>query len=461
MKGEQMVKKRILFILLALMLAVSVGLIGCGGGGEQEEEEEEEEGPTELLLGACLPETGQFAGFGQQGWGMQKAVDDINAEGGIYLSEWGKTVPVRLVIKNNESDAAKVGPLTTDLVLTDGVHALLSPDAPCDMHDPTTVVANQYGIPQVIPGGPLEPWYFGSQGGVAPDYTWFSGFSIGVPQPAPRDVDGYTMVDTWFKYMDEVDAAANTNMIAGVFACNDNDGSGWYADFPGLMEGYGMTVIGAEEELGLYADDPTQDFTSIVQAWMDADVEIIWGNSPGPHFGALWSTCVQMGFRPKIVCAARAALFPTDVLSWGLEPPLGWGVGIEVWWSPHYAVADGFVGIGGRTAASLAEDWATESGEPLNRGIGHGYHAAQIMLDAVERAGDVDGDAINAALAETDLDTISGWVKFDPETHFSAQPLSFGQWFSEDDTLTLYIVSSALDFIPEEREPIFPLDTLF
>jgi ABC-type branched-subunit amino acid transport system substrate-binding protein len=85
---------------------------------------------------------------------------------------------------------------------------------------------------------------------------------------------------------------------------------------------------------------------------------------------------------------------------------------------------------------------------------------AQVMLDAIERAGDVDGDAINDALATTDLDTINGWVKFDPETHFSAQPISSGQWFydeeNEDEPFTLHIVASALDFIPEEADPIFP-----
>jgi hypothetical protein len=42
-KGGEMLKKRILFILLALVLAVSISLIGCGGGQQEEEEEEEEE----------------------------------------------------------------------------------------------------------------------------------------------------------------------------------------------------------------------------------------------------------------------------------------------------------------------------------------------------------------------------------------------------------------------------------
>jgi len=457
-KEEKEVKNKILLILLAGVLALSVGLIGCAGEGE--EEEEEEQAPTEVVLGATLPITGIFANWGQQGFGMQKAVDDINAQGGIYLSEWDVTVPVELIIKNNESDFAQVGPLSTDLVLTDEVHALLSPWGFHGLHDATSMVANQHHIPQVICGGPFEVWYFGSQGGIAPDYTWFSGFSIAEPQPAPRNVPGYTLVDTCFMYMDDVNAAANTNMIAGVFASSDEDGRGWYNTFPPLMEDYGMTVVGADEELGLVPMDPPQDFTSIIDAWKDAGVEIVWGNCVGPFLGALLGQCYEEGFRPKIVMVGRAALLPVDVISWGSEPPLGWGVGVEVWWSPSYEAADGFVGIGGRTAASLAEDWATEVGEPLNQFIGPGYMGAQVMLDAIERAGDVDGDAINDALEATDLDTINGWVKFDPETHFSAQPISFGQWFydedNEDEPFTLYIVASALDFIPTEADLIFP-----
>jgi branched-chain amino acid transport system substrate-binding protein len=445
--------KKLLVISLAVVLVLAFSIVGCG---------EEPTAPTAVKLGATLPVTGIFAGFGQQGWGMEKAVEDWNAEyGGMYLSEWDVTVPVTITIKDNQSDSTQVGPQSTELVVTNGVHALLSPNAPCDLHDPTTSVANDNGIPQVIPGGPFEPWYFGSQGGSAPEYTWFSGFAIGEPQPAPRDVPGYTMVDTWFMYMDEVDALNTTNGIVGVFASSDSDGTGWYNTFPGLLTAEGYTVANVT---GLFPIEPMPDFTDMVHQWQAANVTILWGNCPGAHFGNLWSTCYAEGFRPKICLAARAALFPEDVASWGTTPPLGWGVGSEIWWSPGYDTADGFVGIGNRTSASLAAEWAAEPGNPpLNRAIGSGYLAAQIMLDAIYEAGDVDGDAINDALADTDMYTIKGWVNFDPVTHFSAQPLSFGQWFYDDveEEFTLYITASALSIIPEEEEPIFPLDELY
>lgn len=445
--------KKFVVISLAVVLVLASFISACTPT--------EPVAPTSVKLGATLPETGIFAGFGEQGYGMQKAVDDWNAEfGGMYLSEWDVTVPVTLTIKDNQSDPVQVGPQSIDLVVADGVHALLSPNAPADMHDPTTVVASDYEVPSIIGGGPFEPWFFGTQGGVAPDYTWFTGFAIGEPQPAPRDVPGYTMVDTWFMFMDEVDAKTETNKIVGVFASSDSDGTGWYNTFPGILTDEGYTVANVT---GLFAMDPMPDFTNMVQQFQAANVTILWGNCPGAHFGVFWETCHTEGFRPKICLAARAALFPVDVNGWGDDPPLGWGVGCEIWWSPTYQVSDGFVGIGNRTAASLAADWATETGDPLNRSIGTGYAEAQVMLNAIHDAGDVDGAAINAALAATDLDTINGWVEFGSTTHFSAVPLSFGQWFydaeaPENEWFTQYITNSALDIIEEEAPPIFPID---
>lgn len=446
--------KKVLFIALAAVLALSIGLIGCEG-----------EVTPKLKLGTTLPQGGMFAGFGQQGFGMQKAVDDWNdTYGGVSIG--GETWEVELIIKNNDSDPNLVGPQSQDLVLTDGVHALLSPNAPCDLHDPTTQVATDYEVPSIICGGPFEPWWEGSQNETAPPYTWFSGFAIGTPQPAPKNVPGYTMIDTWFMFMDDptVLALNNTNKIAGVFASSDSDGTGWYQAFPGLMEAYGLTVVGTNvtpTPIGFFPLSTT-DYSGMVSYWDTHNVEILWGNCPGAHFGMLIDECNLQGFQPKIVLAARAALFPTDVESWGTVPPLGYGVGCEVWWSPSYDPADGFVGIGGRTAASLAEDWYDEPGNPpLNRAIGTGYLAAQVMLQAIENAGSVDGDDINAALEAINMDTLCGNVNFDSTTHFSAQPLAFGQWFYDeenvDEPFYQYLTASALSEIPVEESPIFPL----
>ena len=73
--------KKILFILLAVMLAISVGLIGCTTPSQQEEEEEE---PEEWELPVLLPLTGPIAGYGLMGqWSAEYAAEQINAAGGI------------------------------------------------------------------------------------------------------------------------------------------------------------------------------------------------------------------------------------------------------------------------------------------------------------------------------------------------------------------------------------------
>jgi len=451
-------KKRNLIItvvVVVVIVGVVIGLVVSRPGGGPTPT-----APTKVVLGTVLPETGIFSGFGQQLFGMQKAVADWNAVyGGMYLSKWNVTVPVQLVDKDCQSIFGNVGPLATTLATTNKVNAFLAPNAPTDLHDPISVVANQYHVPEIICGGPFEPWYFGMRSNSTWPYTWFAGFAIGTPQPAPRNVPGYTMVDSWFSYMDAVGAHNNTNNIVGVFASTDADGIGWYATFPGILTAHNYTVANVSGQFSI----GTTDFSTIINGWKTANVTIIWGNCPGADFGNLYRACYEASFRPKIVCAARAALFPVDVASWGTTPPLGWGVGCEQWWSANYSPANNFTGIGNRTAASLAADFVNATGQPLNLAIGSGYMAAQVMLDAIHRAGDVNATLVNAAMATTNLNTIDGWVNFDPTTHFSAVPLAFGQWFFNNVTskFTYYTTASVLGIIPTQAAPLFPVSTLY
>jgi len=83
----------------------------------------------------------------------------------------------------------------------------------------------------------------------------------------------------------------------------------------------------------------------------------------------------------------------------------------------------------------------------------------QVLFDAVERAGTLDGAAINAALAETDLDTVNYRVVFDPDLHFSWIPLFVGQWQKTDQPWVweLEIAFSQHDFLDPTIEWIFPV----
>ncbi len=458
--------KRIHLLLVVALIAVLV-VSACGSepepttapeptaAPEQPAEPETEAGPEYIVIGTSAPMTGMFAGFGQGcTFGAQAAVDDINAQGGIYVKEFDRKIPVKYIVVDNESDPGKSGPLAEDLILRDKVDMLYSVDSSPSIHIPIAEVAEKHGVPHIVGGGPLEPW-FGARSETESkwSYTWFPGFGIATPPPEgdPRHgKPGYTIKDSWFAVLD--DFGDQTNKVAGVFATDEPDGIGWYGLFPGLLEEWGATVIGVEDKLGFYPLGTT-DFTSMCNAWKDAEVEILWGNVPGPEFGTLWRQCKQLGFNPKIVIVGRAPLFLVDVETWGGDLPQG--VGTEIWWDPEYTGP----GIGDTTPQSLADRWTEETGEPLNRGIGHGYAPMQVLFDAVERAGTLDKVAINEAMAETNLETVNYLTKFDPETHFSWIPLFVGQWQKTDADYVweLGITHSEHDFLAPSVDFIFPV----
>jgi len=434
--------KKLLFVCMVLVLVSGLIFGGCRAAP-----------PEAIRIGhaACL--TGMYAGFGGGGaFGMEAAVEDINKLGGVFVKEYGRKLPVELIIANCESDPTKAGTLVEDMVVRDKVHALAGPIRPPPINAPVAIVAERYKIPFTA-GNPMEPW-LGMRMEVTPpwEYSWLTGFRIATPVPPEdfRSVPGYTIMDIGLAILDQF--GEDTNKVAGVFASDDSDGVGWYGLFPAGLEAEGYNVIGEEDKLGLFPMDTT-DFTPIIKEWKKNNVEILWGNCPAPPFTTMWRQCQMLDFKPKMAYAARAALFWIDVDAFGGDLP--WGVGCESWWDPSYK---GCPGIGDTTPQSLFERWVEKSKEPLNPNIGWGYMAIQILLDAIERAGTLDGTAINQAMAETDLMTICHRVKFD-ENQFSAQPIYYFQWQKTDKPWVWepIIVVSHHDFIPITGEPIWPM----
>jgi len=439
--------KKFLLIPLAVVLVMALIFGGCKPAPK---------GPEEILIGTSAAMTGMFGGFGEGCvFGYRAAIEDINNQGGVYVEEYGTKLPMRLIVADNESNPAKVGTLAEDLVLRDKVRFLVSPDSPCEMHIPTSTVSERHKVPHIISGGPLEPW-LGVRQEVTPPwpYTWFTGFAIVIPAAEGdfrHDKPGYTSMDQWKGMLDAF--GDQTNKKVGVFASDDPDGIGWYGLFPPVLEEWGVDVLGEERNLGLFPMGTT-DFTPIINEWKDYGCEIIWGNCPAPDFGTMWRQCKTLGFQPKMVIAIRAHLFYIDINAWGGDLPLG--VAGDTWWTPNIKDSPG---IGGTTPQSLTDRWVGETGQPVNPAIGHGYPSIQILIDAIERAGTLDAEAVNEAIGETDLMTITHRVLFDKDEHFSRLPLIFGQWQKTDQPWVWEcpVIFSYHDFMPVEADPIFPV----
>ena len=89
--------KKVLFIALAAVLALSMGLVGCGG------ETVPPEGPDSIMIGTVrdLDEDQFIFDCYHGGPAMRWFVNKVNdEEGGIYLSKYDETVPLELVVRD-------------------------------------------------------------------------------------------------------------------------------------------------------------------------------------------------------------------------------------------------------------------------------------------------------------------------------------------------------------------------
>lgn len=428
-------------------VAVIIGLMAVGFACAHEQR-------AEIVIGVPAPQSGMYAGFGEGGvWGLQAAVDDINALGGVYVAEYGKNLTLRLVVRNTESDDTKAGTIAEDLILTSDVDFLAYGDQPPPMNAPIATQAQKYKVPYICTTGPAEPW-LAMRADAAGNwsYTWAAGL-FAIENPGDRPANGYTIADTWLAMLDEV--GDQTNKIAGVFASDDSDGIGWHDLFPGILEDNGYTVIDKGPESLLPTD--TNDFSPLIDDWVAAGVSVIWGNAPAPFVGTLLEQAYATeGFAPKLISIGRAPLFYDDVKSW--TGNVQCGVLVEIWWDPAWGDSPG---IGSTTPQSLAERYLVETDAlAVNRGIGAGYSIIQVLIDAVQRAGTLDADDVCAALASTDLATIRGRVAFDAN-QFSRGPLVYGQWQwdQEAEDWVCPIVLSKHDFIPTTGTVEFPIPT--
>jgi hypothetical protein len=192
-----------------------------------------------------------YAGFGIGGeFGVRAAVADLNAQGGISVAEYGRKLPVELVVVNSESDPIKAGALAEDLIVRDKCVALVSGHIPPPMMAPVATICQRYKVPYLHLGNPMEPAQ-ALRADASEEWThvWLGGFAIGTPAETGSyyDKPGYTIMSVCLNILGEFGYLTNRKM--GIFASDDSDGVGWYGVFSHkeVLRAQGYDLIGWEK----------------------------------------------------------------------------------------------------------------------------------------------------------------------------------------------------------------------
>ncbi|TCK99282.1 amino acid/amide ABC transporter substrate-binding protein (HAAT family) [Shimia isoporae] len=375
--------------------------------------------PT-LKVGHVSPRTGPLAGFAEADDFVLKGIEAAMSAG---LENNGKNWNIEIISKDSQSNPNRAAEVAADLILGEEVDIIVAASTP-DTVNPVSDQAEINEVPCITTDCPWQPYFFGRNGvpgeGFASTYHFFWGL---------EDVIG-AFLDMWGQ-------SGAAKKVGGLFP-NDADGNAWGDKELGLPKplaaaGYDLIDPGRYQPL-------SDDFSNYIAAFKDAGCEIVTGNMIPPDFATFWAQAAQQGFNPKVVTIGKALLFPSVIESLGDR---GDGLTSEVWWSPNHPFASSLTGA---SAKDLAMGYTSESGRPWTQPIGFKHALFEVVADVVKRAEDLeDPEAIVAAIAGTNLDTIVGPVNWanGPINNVTKTPLVAGQWQKAGDAFELQVVANA------------------
>lgn len=332
--------------------------------------------PKEIKIGTSVPLTGVGAAFGPYiKWGYSTPINDINKTGGVYISEYGKKLPVKLILYDDESRPEKAAQNVERLILRDEVHAILSPAGPPSVLAAGVIVERER-IPMISSLCPVRAFL---STGRQWTYAWDVFF------------DELDMTKTQFQIMDTV----RSNRKVALFTNNDPDGvvmgSLWNKHAPE----FGYEVV-------YHAKFPTgtTEFGDLIRRSQEGNAEIVIGQAYVPETIAFWRQMRVLGYRPKAAFLEKGA---EPMEWWQANGDAAQGTCVNGYWHP----ALDYPG-----AKDLRQRFEKDTNLPYSQHISDTYAASQIMLDAIERAGKLDPKAINDAITKTDKMFVVGRVKF-------------------------------------------------
>jgi branched-chain amino acid transport system substrate-binding protein len=342
-----------------------------------------------IVVGSTLSLSGAFAATGAiHKIAGEAFVDRLNAEGGLL----GR--PVRWVVRDDESDQAKVSTLYEQLISQDKVDLIIGPYATPNILSAMAVAArHKYVLPQ-------------HTAVLAPLLTYecqFPGWSIG---STPNEFVPNQLFDA---------VASLSTPPKRIAIVTNQNGSTDFVSYGSASNKVGAVSITGQRGLELVLEKRyppnTTDWASLATQIRDARPDLLINNGLGVDPVNLLQAMAQLQYKPPMMFS----LFPAP------GPPLGLG-----------ATADGLLSVSifepnqstldklGAKATTIVNDFkarATTAKLPytvFETQAAASWNAWEILVAGVKGAGPIDHTAICASLHSAGADTtFSGHLTFD------------------------------------------------
>jgi len=399
------VLKYILPLSLCLILLI-VAMPGCNG--EKEEPTTTKPTTTEpttptlpekesIVVGMSRSLSGPLAVIGDSAFKpiYETWVPMVNAEGGIYVEEYGKKLPIELIIYDDKSDVATMTRLTEKLILEDKVD-FLWPACGTSFLFAQAPIANKYGYVLIT-----------AEGGAT---------SIKDMLPSLPYVFVTLSFSDWYQVPVLADLLASKGVkTAYVAYIADLHGIEYSGVFGIELEKKGIEIVGIKS-----IPPDLKDLSSIIKDAKASGADAFLCEGYPDQVMPAMGTSIELGYNPKVWLGGPGVNFGFFHTTFGpmVEGVIGWTC---------------FARGSSPALDELADILYTGMPEEINDWWGHPFYWAGLDMwkAAIEKAGTLDQDTIRDILANDHLETVLGDTWFDngllaKEAHAG----EVGQWIN-------------------------------
>jgi len=333
--------------------------------------------PQTIPVGVLISLSGFDSNIGHQAKaGYEIATEEINQAGGVFVREYGKKIPLEIVVQDMESSPTKAVSRMEWLYTAKKVLAYVGTTM---VATTGTGVAEKNRIPTIVVASPRQIHH---DRGLR---YWFS--------PTAKTPDNARII------FDSFESTIPAEKRPKTFALFQEQ-----ADF-GIEQAEFLMKEAVQRGYKIVAHEKysqmSKDLSPMILSAKNAGAEAVLSCPVTPDAMLMMRQMKELDYNPKMIVLIRGA----EDLSWGKAlGPIGDYVIMNSW---HHGVR--YPGVDKLNAVHQSK-----FGRPADMQTGPGYASIQILAAAIEKAGTLDTTKIRDAIAATDMMTVAGNIKFRP-----------------------------------------------